>query len=63
MVVPFSALNIAMNPRMVTWQALFVLFLVFFMDTRGTLTSVGVSLCGGYLIRVTQPPFEAIVVD
>jgi len=55
-----------MNHRMVTWQALFVLFLVFlshFMDTRGELTSVGVSLCGGYLIRVTQPPFEAIVVD
>ena len=66
MVVPFSALNISMNPRMVRWQALFVLFLVFlshFMDTRGKLTSVGVSLCGGYLIKVTQPPFEAIVVD
>ena len=54
-----------MNPRMVTWQALFVLFLVLlnhFMDTRGKLTSVAVTLCCGYLILATWSPFEGYAV-
>ena len=64
---PLVPLNIPMNPRMVTWQALLVLFLVFlshFMDTRGKVTSVAVSLCCGYLRLATWPPLEGyIVVD
>jgi len=65
MVVPFSDLNVPMNLRMVRWLALFVLFLVFlshFMDTRGKLTSVAVTLCSGYLILATWPPFEGYAV-
>ena len=32
------------------------------MDTRGKLTSVAVTLCCGYLILATWPPFEGYVV-
>jgi len=65
MVVPFSAFEYSNEPQNGHMAGTFVLFLVFlshFMNTRGKLTSVVVTLCCGYLILATWSPFEGYVV-